>query len=377
MLKVLTVLDSLGMSGAERSTLGMVPGLRAHDIEVEVAHFAKVEASQQVYPDIKTHSVAGSGRAGKVRGVRQLVVERRPDLVHTTLFESDVAGRLAARSAGVPVVSSLVNMSYGPEQHRAVNAPWKLRGAQVIDAVTARLCVRFHAISEAVAVTMAQRLHLDPSLIEVVPRARDSTLLGRRTPERRDAARAALGIPDDVRLILAAARHEPQKGLDTLVRAVPALRSALPDVQVLLAGREGSETARLRREVEAAGVSDVVRFLGRRADVPDLMVAADCFVFPSRWEGFGGVLIEALALEVPVVASSIPTSVEVLGPAPGSAGTTFRVDDPAALADAVAHTLEDASTRDRVARGRQLFERRFTLEPVVAQMAEFYERAAL
>ena len=124
---------------------------------------------------------------------------------------------------------------------------------------------------------------------------------------RRSASTA--GTP----LVLAAARQEHQKGLDVLVESVPNLAATHPDLVVAIAGREGNESARLRATVERLAVADHVRFLGARDDVLDLLAAADVFVLPSRREGFGSVLVEALALEAPIVASDIGPVREVLG----------------------------------------------------------------
>src|SRR5207344_831816 len=101
---------------------------------------------------------------------------------------------------------------------------------------------------------------------------------------------------------------------------------------------------------------------GPRDDVPDLLCAADVFVVPSRWEGLGSILVEAMALGAPVVASSV-------GPIPDLAGSWARLvppDDPAALADAVVATVHQPSAegarRTRVA--VQQFEEGFTLDAV-------------
>ena len=123
-----------------------------------------------------------------------------------------------------------------------------------------------------------------------------------------------MGLGDDVPVVLAAARHEYQKGLDVLLDAIASIRRDQPNIVLLLAGRDGNRTAALRYQATRLGLDANVRFLGARDDIPDLMVAADVFVLPSRWEGLPGAVIEAMALETPVVATDLPGVREVLGP---------------------------------------------------------------
>ena len=141
-------------------------------------------------------------------------------------------------------------------------------------------------------------------------------------------------LGDDVPVVLAAARHEYQKGLDVLLDAIASIRRDQPNIVLLLAGRDGNRTAALRYQATRLGLDDNVRFLGARDDIPDLMVAADVFVLPSRWEGLPGAVIEAMALETPVVATDLPGVREVLGPEL-LRGWVVPVGDASALASRI------------------------------------------
>jgi glycosyltransferase involved in cell wall biosynthesis len=296
--------------------------------------------------------------------------------VHTTLFESDVAGRIASLGTSVPVVSSLVNVEYGPEQAAASNiVPWKLRAAQVLDAATARIVVRFHAVSHDVARVMSKRLLIPRERIEVIPRGRDAEELGRRTAERRRRARGELGATDGERLVIAVARHEFQKGLDVLLEAFREVSIRVPGSRLAIAGREGGQTDALRVLSDRFALGDRARFLGSRGDVPELLCAADAFVFPSRWEGLPGAVLEAMALEAPIVASDIPPVREVVGHR--DLALLVAPERPDELARAIAETLlhpDEAAARARAA--RQRFLERFTLDRTAEAMLAFYERAA-
>ena len=134
-------------------------------------------------------------------------------------------------------------------------------------------------------------------------------------------------------------------------------------------------TEELRRTVKERELEESVRFLGHRDDVPDLMTAADLFVFPSLYEGLGGALIEAMALSLPIVASRIPVFEECLED--GGNAVLVAPESPEGLAAAVGGLLESEEEMDRFRRrGREIFCHRFTLESSVTRLVELYERVA-
>ena len=380
-MRVLYVIDSVERGGgAEGSLADLAPHYRRLGIHLDVGYLRERAGRLSMHAELRAagarlHPLAGrGGRAAAAWRAWRLAAALRPDLVHTTLFEADVAGRAGGWLAGVPVVSSLVNTAYGPERPQGV-AGWKLRGARLLDAATARVVTRFHALTEHVAEVMAERLGIDRARVDVIPRGRDPATLGVRAAARRAAARRGLGVPDRAPVVLAVARHEYQKGLDVLVEAFPAVLAREPGARLLLAGREGNQTPLLRAAVDRLGLHRQVAFLGSRADVPDLLCAADVLVSPSRWEGFCSLLVEAMALEAPIVASDLPPVREVLG-GDGERARLVPPADPAALAAAVTATLADpAGAAARAARARQRFLERFTTDRVAAEMAAFYGRA--
>ncbi len=334
-MHVLYLIDSLAMGGAERSLATMAPNLVDAGVRLDVGylrerpglHDALRASGATLFP-----LDGPGGRAGGLRRVRRLLGDRRPDLVHTTLFEADLLGRIAGRLARVPVVSSLVTEGYGPA-HAAEPGlrRWKVRAAQVADAATARSVARFHVPAEHIADTMARRLRVPRNRFDVVPRGRDPEALGRRSEDRRRAVRARLEVGDEVPLIVAVARQEHAKGLDVLVEAFGSVRPERPDARLLVAGAVGNATALLRERVSRGDLDGSVVFLGTRDDVPDLLCAADVFVLPSRREGSPGVVLEALALEAPVVASDLPGVREVFdGRDLGGCGTLTRATKDAA-----------------------------------------------
>jgi glycosyltransferase involved in cell wall biosynthesis len=376
-MRVLYVIDSLVPGGAERSLAALTPSLITGGVRLEVATLHRRPGLQEELEaaGVPLHCLAGpGGRVAWIGRAARLISDRRPDLVHTTLFEADVTGRIAATLRRTPVVSSLVNVAYGPEQQTSNGiGSLKLGAARLVDAATARPVTRFHAVSRHVGDVMAQRLHLRRSRVEVVPRGRDPRLLGSRTTARRVSARAGLGAGDQP-VVLAAARHEPQKGLDTLVAAAPLVRDRIPAVRFLVAGREGTQTPRLHALADRLQVREVVTFLGPRSDVYDLLCAADVFAFPTRWEGMPGAILEAMALEAPIVASDVPPVREAV--TDGVSARLVPVGSAEALAEAIVAALSDpAGSARRAAVAREVFHERFTIGRAAEGMLAFYEHA--
>lgn len=375
-MKLLYVIDSLVASGgAEQAVAAMAPGLERHGVRLTVVPLSdraglqdRLRASgAQVLP-----APSGSRRA-QLGQLVALLRRTRPDLVHTTLFESDLLGRTAAAVAGIPVVSSLVNASYGRE-HRSDPGVrvHRMAAAQALDALTARRVRRFHALTEHVADCMARRLVIPRSRIDVIPRGRDAALLGTRSAGRTAHVRRRLGVPLGVPLIAAAARHEHQKGLDVLVQAFGQLLRVHPDAHLAVAGREGNATSRLQEAVAQLEHPHRVHLLGLRDDVPDLLAAADVLAVPSRWEGLGSTALEGMGLGLPVVASDIPALRETLGCT--ACAWLVPPDDPDRLRAALEEALTDEG-RVRGARAQARFDQRYEIAAVVQQMHGFYARA--
>jgi glycosyltransferase involved in cell wall biosynthesis len=377
-VRVLQLIDSLARAGAEQSLTTLAPHLVEQGVDLHVAYLLERDGLREdlMRHGIPTVSLDGpeAGRRTWLRRTGTLIDDLYPDVVHTTLYEADLAGRRAAARRNIPCVSSLVNTAYGRMEGGGVSR-LKVRAAQAADAATARHVTRFHAVTQHVATVMSRRLLIPLSRIEIIPRGRDPVALGRRSATRRQATRARLDIPSKAPVLLAVGRHEPQKGLDVLLRALPPIRAKLPDVRVLIAGREGRATRSLRELADGLGLGGGVTFLGMRDDVADLLAAADVFVFPSLWEGAGGTLLEAMALECPIVSSRLPTLLETVDDATAA---FVSPGNPEELAKAVITVIADRqSSQARMRAARVQFVERFTIQSSARSMAALYRRVAV
>jgi len=183
-------------------------------------------------------------------------------------------------------------------------------------------------------------------------------------------ARSSLATPDDAPLALALGRLHPNKAFDVLIAAL----AQVPHLHLWLAGT-GDERGALERQAAATGVSERIRFLGWRQDVPALLAAADFLVCPSRHEPLGNVVIEAWAARRPVVAAASAGPAELIRNE--ETGLLVPVDDVEALAAAMRSLAEDAALRRRLGdAGHAVYEAEFTEARVVAAYRGFLAAVA-
>lgn len=371
-MHVMHVIDSLHGGGAETSLIEVIAGLSKRGIETSIVTLL---ADDGVFKDrldaleVKHIRLNRRDPISLTLELRRLIGSIRPDVVHTSLLFSNLAGRLAAPTVRRPVVTTLANQEYGPE-HRANSryGAWSVRAVQAVDMATAPLTTKFHAVSLDVAKVMGRRLRIPDARIRVVYRGRDSERLGVHSPDRRLRTRAALSIDERTPVVLSVGRLDHQKGMDTTIDAFRRLHTRMPNAILLIAGRSGNADIAVRAEVER---TPGVRLLGHRTDMPDLMCAADVLSFPSRWEGLSGALVEAMALRLAIVASNISSIVETIGDV---GWPLVRPNDGHALADELLSVfLGGAAIEEKKDAGERRFRTMFTAEAASAGMTELYE----
>lgn len=375
-MRVLFLINGLGTGGAERSLAEMLPVLRDEGVHTTVACLHRRDEgvqSQVQAAGFDVRFVRSTGWVGRLREVRRLLRRLRPDILHTTIFESDVVGRFAAVGRGCIVVSSLVNTSYDRQRRDDPNvSALKLAVARTVDGWSARhLADHHHAITGAVRDSSVRALGIDPGRVTVIPRGRDGRRLGVPSPERRLAAREALGVPTRAQVIVNVGRQEHQKGHVDLLAAM-AILARRPDVLLLQAGRQGHASKQVSLMCADPLLRECTRLLGHRDDVPQILAAGDVFAFPSLYEGLGGAVIEAMALGLPIVATSVPALREVVEE--GGNALLIPPGKPAHLAEALDQLLGDPGLLAAYGRrSRALFEERFTLERSVDGMLALYQ----
>jgi glycosyltransferase involved in cell wall biosynthesis len=179
-------------------------------------------------------------------------------------------------------------------------------------------------------------------IADVYPFARDRIIAipnGVRHPE----LPAAPNNPPDRPRVLFLGTVEPRKGIETLIDAVAIARESHPDLELVVAGRIGWRSDAIVGKLREASAKGFVRHLHAPSDLElrECFATSSLFVFPSRYEGFGLPVLEAMAHGLPVIASDIP----VLRETGGDAAAYVPVDDAQALANEICELLDDGARR--------------------------------
>lgn len=283
----------------------------------------------------------------------RLLGRLQTDLVHLHTGRATWLGGIAARLAGVPAVTTR-------RMDRPVRSGWRTRW------IYRSLVQRAAAISPAVAQRLAEagvgaRATVIRSAVD--PRALTPT-------GSRDAIRATLDVSGNGLVLLVLAALVRRKGIDVLLQALEVLGARGIRPTLWLAG-DGPERAALEAQARTAGISEQVRFLGRRDDVADLLAACDVFVLPSRREGLGVAALEAMAAGRPIVASAVGGLPEVV--VEDRTGLLVPPDDAGPLAEALARLLRDEGLRRRLgSSGPERIGEGFLAEQMVSSYVELY-----
>ncbi len=344
-MRVLHVLRATGVAGAERHVLALLAGLRASGLD---AQLALLTARQTPTPGLEAqlrdsgipfHSFPMRGHVDvTLTGrLRALTREGKPPIVHTHLFHADLYGALAARLERVP---TLVSSRHNDNAFRR-RQPWRALNAQLWRMADAGI-----AISQAVADFAVEVEGAPRDKLRVIHYGLQQNALSDvdRQRSRRDL-RCDLGLDDTQPVVVMACRLVEQKGVSDALQAFAGTRADFPQARLLIAG-DGPLRDRLQDEAVQAGLTGSVRFLGWREDVPKLLAACDVFLMPSLWEGFGLVLLEAMAQGLPVVASRVSAIPEVV--VDGETGLLAPAGDVPAICDALLALLRDPGMARRM-----------------------------
>ena len=347
-MRVLHVEGGRHLYGGAFQVLHLIRGLHARGHQNLLACPRDCDLGAAAASCAEVHGLPMHGDADLllVPRLRRLIRAGAPDLIHLhSRIGADVMGGIAGRLAGVPVVHT-----------RRVDNP----EAAWLVGLKYRLHDRVIAISQEIGrVLTAGGLPADK--LRVVRSAVDWQRYAR--PGDRAAAAQRLGIPADGPWIAVVAQLIERKGHRFLLRALPTLVAAYPNLRVIFFG-QGPLAADLAQEAQTLGVAGQVTLAGFRADLEQLLPCVDLLVHPALMEGLGVALLQAASAGVPIVASragGIPEAVR-----DGENGVLVTPGDPAALGTAVAALLANPERRRALgAAGQALMAREFSIDAMV------------
>ncbi len=370
-LRVLFFTSTLGGGGAEKHLLRVVNHLDREKFDVSLALVKPCgEFESELSADVRKYHLNRRGAGSTtvrmfqaIKPLRQVIRRERPGLIFSVIDLANLvnvtAGRaIANRPKIVLGVQTPPSIAYGHSRHP-------------VSRLMLRLIPRLYPKADQI-VALSQGVAAD--LASLSPRMRERmTVIYNAGVEAEVLEGARQSIPaeelPDAPLIVACGRLKAMKGFSTLLDALVAVRKSVP-AHLWIIG-EGEQRSFLEKKIKRLGLKDCVRLLGFQQNPFKYMAAADLFVLSSLFEGFGNVIVEAMACGVPVVATDCP-----FGPgeiiADGESGVLVAPASATALTDGILRVLRDEELRKRLARGGRARSHDFDAKAITRAYEELF-----
>jgi glycosyltransferase involved in cell wall biosynthesis len=294
--------------------------------------------------------------------LRRLVREQRIDIVHAHDYKTNLLVWLLHRFDRTAVLSTAHGWTGHSSRERRFYYPadkWLLARLPFVVAVSSQ--IREELIARGA----------DPSRVEVILNGIDHRAF-RHDPDRVGPAREALGVGAGEFVIGAVGRLEPQKRFDLLIDAFSRLHRERPHLRLLIAG-DGSLRADLQARIDATGLAASARLTGHTEDVAGFHHALDLFVQSSDYEGTPNAVLEAMAFETPLVATSAGGTAELV--TDGVHGLVLLPGDERALSSAIVTAIDQPGQRTQwAASARRRVETELSFEARMRRLERVYER---
>ncbi|MGF1461135.1 MAG: glycosyltransferase [Leptolyngbyaceae cyanobacterium] len=380
-IKVLFFTPSLGNGGAEMHLLRIMNVLERKEFSISVA-VAQSGGSYEaaLAEDVTVYALTPAGiRSSTIRILRaikplhQLIQTHQPDIVCSFQAHANLAAIIACRGV-LPRPKLLVCAQNSPfaQYHRnwhPLDRLMRLLMAKLYPQAN-RMIALSHGVAAELRSLVSSAQPYQPVPIDIIYNAGvdDAVLQGAKI------ATSLLDRTSQNPVLIACGRLHPQKGYVYLLEAFAKVRQSIP-ARLLILG-EGPLRASIEQHVKLLGLTDAVQLLGFQANPYLYMAAADLFVLSSLYEGFGNVIVEAMACGVPVVATDCPHGpAEILGQ--GKNGLLARPADANDLARQILKLLQNPKLQEKFARRGLERSQAFHASKIAHDYAEAFRRALL
>jgi len=340
-IRILHIIESLGSGGAERVLLTNLTYLDKDRFYNVVAYLYNDEffLSDLKEIGVKTYSLNLKNiyqPFAAINRIIKIIKSEKIDIVHTNLFGADIYGRIAAKLTGVShVITTLHNLGY--------RRSFVFNKRKILDIITSKLSgCNFIAVSNAVKKSTEQQLGIRD--IKIIYNSIDIDKFVPLGEKERAGIRSILDIKKDTYLLTDVGRLDFDKGHELLLKALALEKSKSNDFVLLLIG-DGPAEQNLKDLCIKLGIQEKVKFLGRRKDIRDIVGCSDLFILPTINEGFGIVILEAMALKIPCVASNIDGIKEIID---NDVNGILAQPTPVALSEAISSVVKDKNKKTEI-----------------------------
>jgi glycosyltransferase involved in cell wall biosynthesis len=362
-MHVLHLISSAGYGGAEAQILELGRGQVRAGQRIGLLVLHRPKRGRAMHPLVsraRTWGITAAQLEDRVRfpfwlipQIARQLREGEFDLLHTHGYKADLLGAIAAYLVKIPIVATI---------HGHTDAFPAVRVYRHLDLLMLRRFPKVIAVSDYLRQELIAS-GLAPHRVVTVHNAIDPDVFVSAVCTDRRKVRAELGIEPNAPVVLTVGRLNPEKGHRYLLESTRLAFRHISNLRVLVVG-EGPLRERLEAMAHSLHLDAVVSFLGWRDDVASLMAASDLFVLPSTRESFGLVILEALALGIPVIATRVGGVPEVIRT--DETGILAEPRDAEALARAMIWALTSPAQAGQLARqGQAMVRQRFSVEAMV------------
>jgi glycosyltransferase involved in cell wall biosynthesis len=364
-VKICFVIPTLTSGGAERVAVTVLSALDRHERVLYLFSDKDAVYLDRVAPGIRIVVATQAGWLGRMREFAAFLREFNPDIVMPFLsyFITAIAVSVAGVRSIVIFNQGTPTSGFLDDPDFSWQSPWRRRGFAVMTRFFYRRADAIVATSQGVADDLSNNYGVPAAKIRVLHNPVDLELINERAQESIDGE-----LSNDRPVVAAAGRLASVKNYPLLIAALAELSSTTP-VHVWILG-EGPERARLEALAAQSGVGSLVRFLGFQSNPWRFIARADAFALTSTYEGFGNVLIEAMACGTPVVATRSPGTVEIVDD--GRNGVLVE-HEARSIAQAIARLLIDRDHRDALVARAKDSVAHYALPAVAARYDRLFE----
>lgn len=340
---------------------------RGHAVTLLALGSVRMDVRELRDSGVRVYALGAEGPRARLAALPTLTrMARRADVVHCTNWDASLYGRLAALLARRPVVVSdhTADRSINVSRRGSPRARWIAAHHRLLGGLTAATVY----CAEAQEVLLAGEGVPRDRLVHI---ANGIPVATTRAAAANGPSRAELGIPDQAQVVIHVANFRPEKNQAQTLATVAALRRGGSDVRAVFVGGGAQEEA-VRRQAAALD-ADWALFLGVRSDVPALLALADVLVLPSRADAMPLVILEAMALGVPVVAYDVGDVGRVLRTSRG--GLSVAHLDGDAFTEACRRVVSDPALRAELSRQGRAASAGFDAARMVQRYEEVFAAA--
>lgn len=362
-IRVLQLTANLGMGGLERVVINLCKNINVDMYDVSVCCLKYKGKLARELEDIgmPVHLLPQVTKRPDYTAfwrLKKILLQEKPDLVHTHNANAFIDGAMASCLAGVP---ALINTDHA----RKFPGRWTER---MMEAVCARKADKFVAVSEETKKNLMRYERIPAAKIEVIRNGIDGKDYDIEIDVQKK--KEELGLLGFDHVVGLGVRLTPQKGIAHLIEAAPLVLAMFPKTAFLVAGKGYLRESLMELAIQR-GVSSHFHFIGPRLDLPEILQTLDVYVLPSEWEGLPLALLESMAASRAIVATRVGGNPYVIEH--GRTGLLVESKDVKGLAEAVCRLLSNYEERGRLGiNAQKRFYQGFSVQHMTGKYEELY-----